>query len=156
MAATAKTANAGGTHNKPRALKIVQDNPGKRPIEEEINFTRGLPAKPEELSEDAAYLWDLIIEQMNGIGLLKPVDAPSLEAVCETFARWREAVRFRRERGLFAKNSQGVVRAPWVSIEESASREFRSWCAEYGLTPAAEKNVAGADEAGPGAINPFQ
>ncbi|MGK4186766.1 P27 family phage terminase small subunit [Rothia koreensis] len=151
----AQTANAGGTHSKPRALKVVEGNPGRRPLEPEVNFDRGVPIKPEDLSEDAAWLWDLVISQMSTVGLLKPLDAASLEAVCETFARWREAVRYRRERGFLGKNSQGVVAAPWVGVEERASREFRAWCAEYGLTPAAEKHLSGDDEGDQGDYNPF-
>jgi P27 family predicted phage terminase small subunit len=156
MAAPAKAANAGGTHRKPRALKLLEGNPGKRPIEAEVPFMREDPVKPADLSEDAAWLWDQVVEQMRTVGLLKPLDAASLEVVCETFARWREAVRFRRERQLLSKNSQGVVVAPWIGVEERASREFRAWCAEYGLTPAAEKNLAPDDDgAGDDRKNPF-
>ena len=156
MAASAKTANAGGTHRKPRALKLLEGNPGKRPIEPEVPFTREDPVKPADLSDDASWLWDQVVEQMRTVGLLKPLDAASLEVVCETFARWREAVRFRRERQLLSKNSQGVVVAPWIGVEERASREFRAWCAEYGLTPAAEKNLTGDDDgAGGDRENPF-
>lgn len=144
-----------GRKAKPRALKIVEGNPGRRPIEEEVNFNRGIPTKPAELSPDASWLWDEIMQQMQGVGLLKPVDASSLEVVCETFARWREAVRMRRGDGMLSENSQGRVTAPWIGIEERAGKEFRAWCSEFGLTPAAEKNVSGADEAGAGAQNPF-
>ena len=150
----AQPANAGGTHAKPRALKVIEGNPGRRPLEPEVNFGRGIPIKPDELSSDADWLWDQVISQLQSTGLLKPVDAAALEGICETFARWREAVRFRRERGLLGKNSQGVVAAPWIGVEERASREFRAWCAEFGLTPAAEKNVAGND-GGEEAMNPF-
>lgn len=150
----ATAANA-GRKAKPRALKIVQDNPGKRPLEPEINFGRGIPTKPEWLSPDAEFLWDLIIEQMRGVGLLKPVDAAALEVVCETFARWRDAMNMRRREGMLATNSQGRTTAPWVGIEERAGKEFRAWCSEFGLTPAAEKNVNGADESGDNLSNPF-
>lgn len=151
----ARAAAHGGTQATPRGLKIVQGNPGHRPIEPEVPFTRGLPIKPDDLSEDAAWMWDLVISQMQGIGLLKPIDAPALEVICETFARWREAVRFRKERGQLGKNSQGVVVAPWVKAEGEAAREFRAWCAEFGFTPAAESNVAGAEGSGGGGDNPF-
>lgn len=120
---------------------------GGRPILPGPNFTREAPEKPEELSPDAEWLWDRVIEQMSTVGLLKPIDGAALEALCETFARWREAVRFRRERALLGKNSQGVVAAPWIGIEERASKEFRSWCAEFGITPAAERNLTGQDGA---------
>lgn len=143
-----------GRKPKPRALKIVEGNPSKRPIEDEVNFTRGEPAKPEDLSEDASWLWDQIIEQMRGVGLLKPLDAPSLEILCETYARWKEAAKMRKEKSILSNNSQGLVSAPWIGIEERAGKEFRAWCAEYGLTPAAERNLA-PDEAQGELGNPF-
>lgn len=155
----ATTASNGRTA-KPRALKLVtgrsegKDSAG-RTIPEAPNFPRGVPTKPQDLSADAAWLWDVIVAQMAGPGLLKPLDAPSLEVVCETFARWREAVKQRRAHGSLGKNSQGVVTAPWVGIEERAGREFRAWCAEYGLTPAAEKNLASGDGSN-GEYNPFK
>jgi len=92
---------------------------------------------------------------MESIGLLKPIDGPSLEVMCETFARWRDAVRQRQQHGALGKNSQGVVAAPWVGIEERASKEFRAWCAEYGITPAAEKNIKQESGAADGGENPF-
>lgn len=112
-----------------------------RPVEEPPPFAREQPKKPEHLSEDASWLWDQVCEQMKTVGVLKPLDASGLEVACETFARWREAVRFRQESGLLAKNSQGVVASPWVGIEERAGRDFRAWCSEFGFTPAAEKNL---------------
>lgn len=129
---------------------------GGRPVAPPPPFTRGLPVKPEDLSEDAAWLWDQVIAQLQSTGILKPIDAPALEVICETFARWREAKRFRQERALLGHNSQGIVAAPWIGIEERASREFRAWCAEFGFTPAAENNLTeGATTGGGGDANPF-
>lgn len=87
--------------------------------------------------------------------MLKPIDGPSLEVMCQTFARWRDAVRQREERGALNENSQGVVTAPWVGIEERASKEFRAWCAEYGITPAAEKNLRAESGSNDDDGNPF-
>jgi phage terminase small subunit len=43
----------------------------------------------------------------------------------------------------------GVGVSPLVRVESEASREFRAWCSEFGLTPAAEAklsaDVAAAD-----------
>lgn len=115
---------------------------GGRLIAKTPNFVRVPPEKPFDLEGDAAWLWDLIVEQMGRLELLKPLDAPSLEMVCETYARWKHAVTMRRRLGSLGQNSQGTVVAPWVRVEESAGKEFRAWCAEYGLTPAAENKIA--------------
>jgi P27 family predicted phage terminase small subunit len=128
---------------------------GGREVPAPPPFQRGMPVKPEDMSEDAAWLWDQVIEQMRTTGILKPIDAPALEVICETFARWREAVRFRKERALLGHNSQGIVAAPWVGIEERASREFRAWCAEFGFTPAAENNLGEGGSGAGGHDNPF-
>lgn len=112
----------------------------------------GAPVKPEGMSADASELWDLVVSQMATTGLLRPLSGPALEVACETFAQWREAVRMRRERGLTAVGSQGVGVGPWVRIEQQAGKEFRAWCAEYGITPAAERKLAvesSADDSNP-------
>lgn len=145
----ASSANA-GRKRTPRALRIVSGttdasgrpvDSGGRPIEDEIPFERTDPAKPEDMSADAEWLWDQVVELMRNHQLLKPLDAAALEVACETFARWRDAVRRRKYQGMMHTNSQGEVTAPWIGIEERASKDFRAWCAEFGITPAAEKNL---------------
>lgn len=144
------TAAAAGRKAAPPGLRLLQGkgngrDSGNRKVEEPLKFDRTAQLeKPADMSPDAEWLWDRVIDQVGGMGLLKPIDAASLEVMCETFARWREAVRRRKEVGLLGRNAQGIVTAPWIGIEERASKEFRSWCAEYGITPAAEKNLAGA------------
>lgn len=134
----------------------LETDSGGRPLLPGPNFERAAPSKPAELSIDADWLWDRVVDQMTTVGLLKPIDAAALEAMCETFARWREAVRFRREHALLGKNSQGTVAAPWIGIEERASKEFRAWCAEFGITPAAERHLVGQEAPNGGSDgNPF-
>lgn len=182
---------AKGPRAKHPTLRLLEDT-GRKPgfdaagrkIEEPPPFSRKLPEKPANLSADAAWMWDRVVDQMGSVGVLKPLDGPALEVICETFARWREAVRIRqngityqvptkeltvdgkpimeseaRPAGILSTNSQGLVAAPWVGVEERAARDFRAWCAEFGLTPAAEKNlVSGPEGKGGmpgGAENPF-
>lgn len=176
---------ARGPRAKHPNLKLMEDTGRKpgfdaagRPIPEVPAFSRKLPEKPDHLSPDAEWMWDRVIEQMGSVGVLKPLDGPALEVICETFARWREAVRIRQNgvqvevvqaddapdgkavvlvkaAGVLATNSQGLVAAPWIGVEERAARDFRAWCSEFGLTPAAEKNLAEAPELTQGSDNPF-
>lgn len=157
----AAAANA-GRKAKPPTLKLLEgrgngrDSNG-RVVKPALDLHRAMPSKPANLSPDAEWLWDQVVEQLKSTGLLKPLDAASLEVVCETFARWREAVRFRQERQLLGQNSQGIVAAPWIGIEERASKDFRAWAAEFGFTPASEKNLEGGTGGGSdaGGANPF-
>jgi P27 family predicted phage terminase small subunit len=137
-----------GRKQYPRNLKLLQGvapgrDSGGRVVPPEVAFVRGPLTKPAELSKDGSWLWDLIVEQMQTIGLLKPLDAASLKIVCERYSLLCAAIRRRQEDGLTVVTSRGEVMAPWVRIENDVSRDFRSWCAEYGLTPAAEKNLRG-------------
>lgn len=156
----ANTANKGGP-SQPRALKLLGGrsegkDSGGRDVPAAPKFVRGLPVKPGHLSDDASWLWDQVVDQMKTSGVLKPLDAPSLEVVCETFARWRAAVRMRAggDQEMIQSTVRGSAAAAWVGIEERAAREFRAWCAEYGLTPAAEQNLATGDGSD-GNENPF-
>lgn len=159
--ATPAASAARGRKAVPRNLKLLQGtasgkDSGGRTVPPEIPFKRGPLVKPAELSKDASWLWDQVIEQMATVGLLKPLDAASLEMTCEVFARWRCAVRERELRGLFSTNVGGAeVIGPWVRIESEAARDFRVWCAEYGLTPAAEKNLRSGDDDDGLKDNPF-
>lgn len=178
---------ARGPRAKHPNLKLMEDTGRKpgfdaagRPIPEVPAFSRKLPEKPDHLSPDAEWMWDRVIEQMGSVGVLKPLDGPALEVICETFARWREAVRIRqngvqvsivepkddsadgqkvvisaRPPGVLSTNSQGLVAAPWIGVEERAARDFRAWCSEFGLTPAAERHLAEAADLKSEGDNPF-
>lgn len=149
---------------KPTAhLKLVENGrgPGRdsggRKVAEPPAFDRDIPVKPDDLTEVAAKMWDAIVEQLSkpGVELLKPLDGYALQVGCETFARWHGAKTERVKYGLLSKTSQGMGVSPFVRIEVEASRDFRSWCAEFGLTPAAEARLAAAVEAGGGSGDLF-
>lgn len=162
MTASKAAKPAGSRPGKPAAhpkLKLLngrtpETDSGGRKVDPEIPFDRGAPKMPSGMSPDAEWMWEQVVSQLETVGLLKPLDAMALEMACETFARWREAVNMRQEDGLLASNSQGRVSAPWVGIEERASKEFRGWCAEFGFTPASEKNLPGGED-GSHDENPF-
>lgn len=149
---------------KPRHanLKLVEGrrpgvDSGGRKIKTPPPFRRIPPERPEHLSELAGELWDRIVAELPRLGLLKDLDGPSLEMACEIYALWRDAKSKREKLGALGKNSQGVIVAPWTTLEMKAGAEFRNWCSEYGLTPSAEMRVAG-NTIGPGEpseTNPF-
>lgn len=127
-----------------------------RPIHPQLQTKRGLPTKPDSLSPDASWMWDQIIDQWQSSNLLKPLDAAGLEVACETFARWREAVRWRKEHALLVGGGrEGARVAPYIGVEERAGKDFRAWCAEFGLTPSAETRLNTPNESGSNIENPF-
>lgn len=145
-----------GRKSKPQHLKLLDGrgngrDSGGRKVAEPPKFERALPAKPDDLSPAAEKMWDLILEELPKADLLKPLDAFALQVGCETFARWYEAKRLRLLQpnfGLLAKTSQGMGVSPLVRVESEASREFRAWCSEFGLTPAAEVKLSASVDPG--------
>lgn len=115
---------------------------GGRLVKQPPPFRRVTPDKPEDLGPDGSALWDGVVAELPRIERLKDLDSHGLEVACRTLDRWREAVAMRRDNGLTAATSQGVTVAPWVKVEEQAASAFRAWCAEFGLTPAAETKLA--------------
>lgn len=149
---SATTSPTGRPRRSPTLKLVPEDHAAGPAVGPLASTTAGAPIKPDGLSADASEMWDLVVSQMASTGLLRPLSGPALEVACETFAQWREAVRLRRERGLTAVGSQGVGVGPWVRIEQQAGKEFRGWCAEYGITPAAERKLAvetSADDSNP-------
>lgn len=158
--ATSSPSASRGRKQYPRNLKLLQGvapgrDSGGRVVPPEVPFMRGPLEKPAALSPDASWLWDRVVEHMETIGLLKPLDAASLKIMCERYALLCAVIQRRQEDGLTVVTSRGEVMAPWVRVENDVSRDFRSWCAEYGLTPAAEKNLRGPAESAAIEDNPF-
>lgn len=158
------TANAGGP-KIPNHLRIlngrddrkdgIPTDSGGRPIVSGPDFKRNAPSKPEGLTDAASWLWDQVVEQMGSIGMLKPLDGPALKMACETYSRWEQAKDMRLDLGPTMQTASGERAGPWVGIEERAGKEFRAWCAEFGFTPAAERNLVSQNEAAGDDNNPF-
>lgn len=94
--------------------------------------------KPDDMSDVASRLWDVLLDEMKGSGVLRSVDATALAMLCETYARWAAASSLRKQFGVIVTNRHGdQVRAPWVTTEAEASKALQSWLREFGLTPSA-------------------
>lgn len=157
MVASASSASKGRPRKAP-ALRLIEGSavPSDEGLTAEVLLPRGEPTKPDFWGDDdAETMWDRVVELMRGGKLLKPLDAYALELMCQCYSRWRAAITMRMSMGITHETSQGTSAAPWVGVEERAAREFRGWCAEFGITPAAERNLMGSDEKPGDADNPF-
>lgn len=139
---------------RPASLRLLNGrhagvDSGGRKVEPGPEFRRLLPLKPMELSPLAAEHWDLIVEELARLELTKPIDAGALSVTCETWARFAAAQAAINRDGIIVEveMSRGDVTwtehrpHPALRIVEAASREYRAWCSEFGLTPSAESRV---------------
>ena len=92
-----------GRRPKPTALKLLQGNPGRRPIDDsrEPKPDLALPQCPDELHGAGLREWNRIVPELYKVGLLTKIDQGMLLGYCLARHRLAEAVAeddFRKER----------------------------------------------------------
>lgn len=151
---------------QPRHLLVLGGKgPGKDGIERDVagrkipndpGFRRIPPDKPTSMSEFASQMWDKVVPEMTRIGILKEGDEGALVMMCEAFSRWQEARNIRIKESVLGETlNGGQIRHPATLVEESAAKEYRAWCHEFGLTPSAEMNLRVPESKGAAEQDPF-
>jgi P27 family predicted phage terminase small subunit len=143
-----------GPPAKPTHLKLLRGNPGHQVLNKR-EPRPGLPAKPppapEELTGYARQEWDRIIVELYRLKLVTTVDIHPLAAYCESYKRWKTAIRTLDEmaerdpvlRGQMVKTqSGGAAPNPIVQIADKAARDMVRFAGEFGLTPAARSRIS--------------
>lgn len=157
-------AAAAGRKSKPAVLKLVEGRgPGRdsggRKVKEPPTFRRLPPDPPAWLGSTAREVWDRTVPELARLELVKPIDGPALAAYCEMVELFVTATEEVHRNGLTVENrstrkdgSESVwfTANPAVGVQRNAQAAIRAWCAEFGLTPAAEMKLAtgGGDDAG--------
>lgn len=150
-----------GRKSAPTGLKLLEGrgkgkDSGGREVKPAPAFRRLPPTKPEDLTPAAAELWQEFVAELQRLQLLAPIHGPALEMACEAYARWKDAKERLGFTGMTYTSDTGLVKThPLVGIVERASAEFRAWCAEFGLSPAAESKLVAPAKEGDGEENPF-
>lgn len=136
-----------GPKQQPASLKILNGrsegrDSGGRPVKTPPAFTRLAPEPPEWFTPEALAEWNRVVPELQRLEITKTVDRAALAAYCATWARLVAAQMEILRDGMFVVGSMGQpVKSPAVAVAESASKELRAWCAEFGFTPSAEGNL---------------
>ena len=141
-----------GRPSKPTAIKVIEGNPGKRPINDrEAKPTRGIPDPPSDLDADGLAEWQRVAPELERAGLLSKIDRMALAAYCDACARWVQARRLIREEaarnptyeGLIIQGAHGGwVQNPALVVANKAMSDVIRYCAEFGMTPSARSRIA--------------
>lgn len=116
---------------------------GGREVAPPPSFRRIAPKPPTWLTKEAAAEWKRVVPGLTRLNLLKEEDRAALAAYCETWATFVSAqAELKRNGGLTIEARQGTIPHPAVAIARNAGRELRTWAGQFGLTPAAENNLA--------------
>jgi P27 family predicted phage terminase small subunit len=148
-----------GRKPKPTHLKLLQGNPGCRPIKEEPQPARStnVPEAPDILTAEAREEWDRIVEEVYNLGLLTVVDTQSLAAYCQAYGRWVVAERALAKLakldpqtgGLMikSKKNNAPIPNPLIYIASAAARDMVKYASEFGFTPASRTRIAAGHQA---------
>ncbi|MDL2205791.1 phage terminase small subunit P27 family [Eubacteriales bacterium OttesenSCG-928-N13] len=139
-----------GRKPKPTAIKMLEGNPGKRPInEKEPVPPKGDVKCPSWLLPEAKKEWKRLEASLEAMGVLTMADQTAFAGYCQAYARWREAEEFITQHGSIFKTPSGYVQqVPQVSIAQQNLKIMQSFCSEFGLTPAARSRIiaGGSDD----------
>ena len=132
-----------GRPPKPTAIKILEGNPGNRPLNKnEPKPESKLPECPDWLEDEAKKEWKRLAKELEDIGLLTNVDMAVFAGYCQSYARWREAEEFISKHGSILKTASGYIQQiPQVSIAQQNLKQMRNFCSELGLTPSARSRL---------------
>jgi P27 family predicted phage terminase small subunit len=134
-----------GPKNKPTKLKLIEGNPGHRPINKrEPQPNNSKPKCPSHIMEDkeARLEWHRAIRLLYDIGLVTQVDRAALACYCQAYSRWIEAERNIREFGLIVSSPKGYpMQSPFLAIANKAMEQMKSFLTEFGMTPSSRSGL---------------
>jgi P27 family predicted phage terminase small subunit len=141
-----------GRKPTPTHLKLVRGNPGKRPLRmDEFRPGAQIPATPRHLKGEARKEWRRVTEELNRYGMISNVDRGALAMLCTLWARYVQAEEMIDKAAAAAPGSYGLfikspnnfpVQSPWLAVSNRAIEQYKAFCAEFGLTPAARVRAA--------------
>jgi P27 family predicted phage terminase small subunit len=139
-----------GRKPKPTYLKVLDGNPGKRPLNDrEPVPTQGVPPRPEWLDEEARTEWERIVPELAAMGLMARADRAALAAYCTAWSRWVAAEAQVRKYGTIVKSPEKgfPMKSPYLCVADQALETMRKLMVEFGLTPSSRSRIRVADGA---------
>ncbi|MBQ7797583.1 MAG: terminase [Clostridia bacterium] len=128
-----------GRPRKPAAQKILEGNPGKRPIEvlDTKKQKSTLPKEPPaHLSEKAKEIYMSVVKWLDKIGCTMYVLPYNIEEYAHCKARWFECEMMNNKHGLVVKNpSNGnAVMSPYVALAQTYLKQTNDcWAKIYSV-----------------------
>lgn len=144
-----------GRPPKPTALKALEGNPGKRPLNRvEPVPSAAIPEPPVTLKGEARSEWRRVVPELARLGLVTKVDRAYLVAYCSAWGTFEAARIAMAEHGPLINGRDGnLVKNPAAQIMRDAADLMIKFGARFGLSPSDRTRLAVTPpiEEGPGA-----
>ena len=139
-----------GRPPKPSKLKLLEGNPGRRPINDREPTPTGPLTKPDFISGDAAREWDRAVGAMPP-GLYTAADAPVFAVYCVAWVLFRNALAQVAKEGMTAIGSTGQkVAHPSLAIAAKQSEIILKAADRLGMSPVARARLTVGETPGGG------
>lgn len=128
---------------KPTRLRVIQNNPSKRPLpKKEPQPKPASEVIPEGLSKSAKKHWGLVSKQLLDARILTDLDIHALSMYCESYATYLNANEQIQKYGPIVKAPSGYpVQSPYLSIANKAFDQMKSILIEFGMTPSSRTRI---------------
>jgi phage terminase small subunit len=127
-----------GKKPKPTNLKLLEGNPGKRPLNErEPKPKRIMPVCPGWIKKDAEMLaeWELIGPILFRLGILTEADGPAFAALCFNYCQFERYARKARAGGNRAIDGSPGKGPSFQELARKYYEDLRKGWAMFGMTP---------------------
>lgn len=138
--------------NSTARFKVVPGNGTPRPLEADPDTFRPaakIPRCPAHLTGEARKEWARITAELHEYNMISAVDRGELAMLCTAWARYVEAEEMIAKAaaaggsGLFVKTPNGFpIQSPWLAVSNSAMSAYKSFAADFGLSPFARTRIA--------------
>lgn len=142
-----------GRKPRPTHLKLVEGNPGKRPLNKKeakpvVPLT--MPDPPEFLNEEGKREWFRRGPDLLRLGILTEADVAPFAAYCQAYGRWHAAeltlIEMGRSdllTGAMLINTKGgnTIQNPMLGVANRAQEQMTRLAAEFGMTPSARSRI---------------
>lgn len=136
---------------KPKATKIheLNGNPSKINLSERERKSIKLPVEnikaPKYLDKVAKKEWKRVVPILIEIGVLSKVDSAALEAYCTAYSIMVNAATSLAEPEhstlVYTTSNDAQQQLPQVGIFNTAAKQVKMFCSEFGLTPVARMRM---------------
>jgi P27 family predicted phage terminase small subunit len=146
-----------GRKPTPTALKQLNGNPGKRPLNRNEPKFSGTPTCPKHLDKAARAEWKRVADELSAQGLLTTVDRAALAAYCSAWARWINAEEQVQKFGAVIKSPKSgfPIQNPYVGIANTALDQMRKFAIEFGMTPSSRSRISASSDGASKDADPF-
>ncbi len=128
---------------KPTVLKVLEGNPGKRPLPQNEPKPKSIAPKcPTHLDKIAKKEWRRVVKELEPLGLVTQIDMAALAAYCQAYSRWVQAEDMIRKHGMLVKSPNGYpMQSPYLAIANKAVEQMKAFMSEFGMTPASRTRI---------------